>query len=445
MVDNDAEFELEDIIATGVVGLGSMGSGIAYHTTVQNFPVTALEVNDDALAAGRARVEKLFDKLGSKKSQDYPPARIAELKGSITYTTDYADLGPQEDEFDTPALIVEAVVENLDIKRQVFGKLDRVAHPDAILASNTSSLPITELAKATSRPDKVIGMHFFNPVYAMKLVEIVMGEETSEETLEKVRDYSTRLGKETVVVLKDRPGFLVNRMLGVYMNECMRALVEGKASAWEIDEILGPEGFGFPMGPNALGDYVGLDVAGYVSDILADAYGERMAPHPFLAEFRKLGHFGEKTGFSQDSGQWVADTKGDGLGIYVHTKTRTADNRLPLNPELEKILAGYVADPQSDGPAASMERFIYPVINEAFWCLQDGMATPGDIDKSMKIGIAFRLLADRKGPLELANDIGIRKVYDTLKGWSDQYGVRYGPCDLLREYAEQGREVSYTT
>ena len=431
-----AEFELSDIITVGVVGLGSMGSGIAYHSLTQGFPVIANEADDKALASGKGRVEKLLDKLGQVKAQDYPGDRIAELKSSVQYTTDFAAFAPQTDEFDTAALVIEAVYENLAVKTDIFRKLDQLTHPDTILASNTSSLPITELAKVTGRPDKVIGMHFFNPVYRMKLVEIVMGEQTSQETLEKVRDVCTRLDKETVVVKRDLPGFLVNRMLGVYMNEAMRALVEGKASPHEIDEMLGPKSFGFPMGPFTLGDYVGLDVAGIVARILGDSYGERMEPHPFLAEFLQLGQFGEKT-----------VVNGEGVGLYIHTKSRTADNRLPLNPELVAILDRYRANstlptaPTSEGPDASVERFIYPVVNEAFWCLQDEMASPGDIDKSMKIGIAFRLLSDRKGPLEYANGEGIRKIYDTLSAWEQQFGPRYGPCDLLKEYATTGKTV----
>ena len=442
--DSEVDFELDGITTVGVIGLGSMGHSIAYHTLCQRSPVVAYEVNADALDSGKGRIDKLLDKLPKASRGKVDERTVKGFRNSIEYTTDIADFGPREDDMDTVALVIEAIPEDLELKKKLFKTLDEVTHPETILASNTSSLRITDIAEATNRPDKVIGLHFFNPVYQMPLVEIVMGEKTSEETLELAKEFCTKdLGKTVVVCRKDNVGFFVNRMLGTYLNECMRALVEGKATAPEMDKLLTTE-FGFPMGPFTLGDFVGLDICGYVSQIMGDAYGERMEPHPMVADFVELGHYGEKTRFRQeDDGSFVPDPKGDGLGVYIHTTDfdPKSDN-FPLNPELEAIIQKYQDEGVgSDGPPAILERFIYPIINEAFRCLEEEMGTSEDIDTSMVLGIFWRFSGDKKGPLAYANDVGLKKIYDTLREWADDFGARYEPSELLKEYALSGELV----
>ena len=269
-----------------VIGAGAMGSGIAYVAAVSGYDVTIMEPTRELVEKGLKRVKDNVI-VGVNKGK-LTPKQAQEIMVRIK---SFVDLGEAVRSAD---LVVEAVFEEMNAKKDVFKRADASAPPQTVLASNTSSLSITEMASVTKRPAQVVGLHFFNPVPAMKLVEVVMGEKTSEET-RRVADYFARsLGKEPVTV-KDSPGFIVNRVLGPMLNEVVYILYEGKASREDIDKAM-VLGTNMPMGPLRLADYVGLDIALALIETLHKAFGDKYKPCPLLVEKVKAGHLGMKTG-----------------------------------------------------------------------------------------------------------------------------------------------------
>ncbi|MEK7866757.1 MAG: 3-hydroxybutyryl-CoA dehydrogenase [Planctomycetota bacterium] len=275
-----------DIRKVGVVGCGLMGSGIAQCFAQKGFTVVVREVNQELLDRGIGKIRD-FLKGGVAKGKLTQQDADATL-GRLTGTTKFED-------FRDCDLVVEAVIENMDEKKKVFSALDEITPKHAILASNTSSLSVTTMAAATRRPSQVIGMHFFNPVPIMPLVEIVMAFQTSPETLATVRAASEKLAKQTVVA-KDRPGFLVNLFLIPYLMDCIRALDAGVGSKEDIDKAM-KLGCNHPMGPFELADFVGLDTCLYIADILFEEYRDaRYAAPPLLRRMVVAGYHGKKTG-----------------------------------------------------------------------------------------------------------------------------------------------------
>ncbi|HET6316878.1 MAG TPA: 3-hydroxybutyryl-CoA dehydrogenase [Chloroflexota bacterium] len=274
------------IRTVGVVGCGLMGSGIAevcaragYHTIVR-------ELNEDLLAKGKARIEKSLATAvdRGKLSQAEHEAALQRLTG----TTSLQDFSACE-------LVIEAATENPDIKKRTFQELDEVCPPETILASNTSSIPIIHMASATKRPDKVLGMHFMNPVPVMPLIEYVRTLTTSDQTLDTARAFGNSLGKR-IIVSKDRAGFIVNFLLIPYLCEAVRMLEQGFASREDIDVGM-MLGTSYPMGPFILLDYVGLDTTLYIADILFDEFKDpRFAAPTLLRQMVAAGHLGRKAG-----------------------------------------------------------------------------------------------------------------------------------------------------
>lgn len=269
-----------------VVGVGAMGSGIAYVAAINGYDVTVMEPTKGLVEKGLKRIKDNVI-VGVNKGK-LTPKRAHETMARIKSTTDIHEAVNSAD------LIVEAVFEDMKVKKDVFGKIDASAPSHAILTSNTSSLSITEMASATRRPEQVIGLHFFNPVPAMKLVEVVMSEKTSEETRRIVDEFARSLGKDPVTV-RDSPGFIVNRVLGPMLNEVAYILYEGRATAEDIDKAM-VLGTNMPMGPLRLADYVGLDIALALIETLHKALGDKYKPCPLLVEKVKAGHLGMKTG-----------------------------------------------------------------------------------------------------------------------------------------------------
>jgi 3-hydroxybutyryl-CoA dehydrogenase len=263
-----------------------MGSGIAYVSALTGYTVHVVEQNEELLQKGLRRVREHVI-TGVNKGK-LTPKQAEETMKKIKGTT---RLGKAVEQVD---LAIEAVFEDLNVKKKLFAELDKTCPAHTVLASNTSSLSISEVASATKRPDKVIGMHFFNPVPAMKLVEIVIGTCTSMETRGFAEAFAKSLGKETVTV-KDSPGFIVNRVLGPMLNEVTYLLYEGKATAEDIDKAM-MLGMNLPMGPLRLADYVGLDIALATVETLHKAFGEKYKPCPLLVELAKSGKLGMKTG-----------------------------------------------------------------------------------------------------------------------------------------------------
>jgi 3-hydroxybutyryl-CoA dehydrogenase len=281
----------------GVVGFGLMGHGIAQVSAQAGCQVIVRETEQRFLEAGFKRLEGSLERLvrGGKLAEGDAQA----ARSRITGTTRVEALRDCE-------LVIEAVTEDLALKKALYGELDRVCPPPTIFCSNTSSMTIAELAAVTKRPDRFAGLHFFNPVQVMKLVEIVQAISTSEATIESLRGFVAKLGKRGVVC-KDTPGFIVNRLLIPYLVGAIRALEEGVASADEIDEAM-KLGAGYPMGPFTLLDYVGLDTTYHAANVLYEEFRDpAVAPPPLLKRLVLAGHYGRKTG----RGFYTYDEKGE--------------------------------------------------------------------------------------------------------------------------------------
>jgi 3-hydroxybutyryl-CoA dehydrogenase len=276
----------EDVRSVGVVGCGLMGSGIVEVCARAGCDVTYVEPTEELVAAGRARIERSVGRAVERGKLEAADAEHA--LGRIAGATDLGALAVSD-------LLIEAVAEDLETKLDVFRKLDGLTSPEVVLASNTSSIPIVELALATGRPDKVVGTHFFNPPPVMKLLELIPALTTSEETLAFACAFGERLGKTTVVA-KDHAGFIVNRLLVPYLNDAARLYDEGFATREDIDAAISL-GLGHPMGPLALMDLVGIDTCVHVADVLHAEFGdERYKAPPVLRRMVAAGRLGRKSG-----------------------------------------------------------------------------------------------------------------------------------------------------
>lgn len=368
-----------------------MGHGIAELLAMTGYEVVMIDISDELLQKGKGKIKWSLDKFVEKKRIRKEDADAALAR--ISTTTSYEQAGKDID------LAIEAVPENMDLKRKVFSTLDSAAPPNAILASNTSTLSITEMGKATKRPDKVAGMHFFNPPIMMALIEVIKGDSTSQETVNTLAELAKKLGKTPIVVRRDVRGFIVNRVLGAVFNEAFWAYQRKEATMEGIDASVKYTG-GFPMGWFELADFVGLDIAYDVGNILHQAYGERFKPcaeviDPLIKEKK----FGQKTG----------------VGFYDWTKGRP---RIPFN-----LLDEYDVD-----------RSWAVAVNEAAWLIHDDAADPADIDTGMKLGTYWP-----QGPCEYADRTGLDVVLNKLKELHAKYNMEmYKPCPLLEEYLAKG-------
>ena len=277
---------MADKKTVGVVGCGLMGSGIAQVCAEAGHDVIVREINDAALTKGLGSIDKFLSK-GVEKGK-MTAEKKAEIMGRLKGTTRLEDLAPC-------AIVIEAVVENLALKHETFQALNKACGPDTIFASNTSSLSITEMAAGSGRANRFAGMHFFNPVPLMKLVEVVRGTLTSPEAFEALCGFGSGLGK-TVVRATDKPGFIVNRLLVPYMVDAIRALEQGVGSVQDIDDAM-RLGCGYPMGPFALLDFVGIETTYYIANIMFDEFKEsRYAPPTLLKRMVQAGMYGRKSG-----------------------------------------------------------------------------------------------------------------------------------------------------
>ena len=269
-----------------VIGTGTMGSGIVQAFAQAGVPVLMKSRSEASNQKAVAKITKSLAKLveKGKVTEEYKNSVL----GNITTTAEYSDLADCD-------LIIEAAVETMELKRELFAQLDQICKPEAILASNTSSLSITEIAGCTSRPEQVIGMHFFNPAPVMKLVELIKGQRTSDEVADKIKALAESIGKVPVMV-NEAPGFVVNRVLIPMVNEAVGILADGVATKEEIDEAM-KLGANHPMGPLALGDLIGLDVCLAIMEVLHSEYGDdKYRPHPLLRKMVRANLLGRKTG-----------------------------------------------------------------------------------------------------------------------------------------------------
>ena len=274
-----------EIRRIGIVGAGQMGSGIAEVAIVSGFNITMRDVNEEAVQRGKSRIVSGLERQVKKQK-----ITADEKEGVLTRlstTTRLEDLNDCD-------FLIEAATEHVPLKGEIFKTLDEITRKDVILASNTSSISITRIASFTKRPERVVGMHFFNPAPVMQLIEVVRGLNTSEETFQITKDLSLRLGK-TPIEAKDFPGFVSSRLIFSYMNEAIYCLYEGVGKAEDIDAIM-KMGANHPMGPLAIADFVGLDTVLSVMKVLQEAFGDKYRPCPLLYKYVEAGHLGVKTG-----------------------------------------------------------------------------------------------------------------------------------------------------
>jgi 3-hydroxyacyl-CoA dehydrogenase len=385
------------IFKAAVVGAGTMGGEIAQVITYSGLPVVLKDIDQEMLDKGMQKARSIYQRRVDKGKMS---AGDMESKlDLITPTLSY-------DEFEDVDIVIEAVPEKMEIKQAVLKELVEACPEQTIFASNTSALSISEMGAATSKPHKMVGMHFFNPASVMKLVEVIPGLDTDQETIDDVVMFAESLRKIPVVV-QECPGFLVNRLLLPYLNEATKALGEGAATAAEIDQAI--VGWGMPMGPFTLMDMLGIDVCGHVGEYLYSEYGERMSPAPLFFKLSEAGRLGEKSG----------------AGFYDHPGGES------------DVVNGMIKDLQESGAVPtgttfSVERLMYPLLNEAALCVQENIASVTDIDMSMVAGTGMTYGGERVGPLVIADKIGLDVVTQALEGLAEELGPRFRPSRPLK-------------
>ena len=390
------------IYKAAVVGAGAMGAEIAQAISFSGIPVLLRDVDRPRVEQGIEVIRKIYQRRvdRGKMTQD-------ELEKKLTLVTGVTSF----DAFKDVDLVIEAVPEKLELKRQIFQELDRTVQESAILASNTSSLSISALGGATKRPHKVIGMHFFYPAHIMKLVEVIPGLETSDETIGDVMSFAENLRKLPVRV-NECPGFLVNRILMPYLNEAAFCVQEGAATPQQIDEAM--VAIGFPMGPFTLVDNLGFDVCREVVNVLLDAYGSRMQPAAIWERLHALKRFGVKAG----------------AGFYLY-----GERAGQPDPDLEKIIKELRAT-QKAPTEFSANRLVLPMINEAIRCLEEHVCTAADVDLSVIAGLGFP--QSKGGILHYADEIGLQIVLAELERFTKAFGERFWPSPLLKRKVAAG-------
>ena len=392
------------IKTVGVVGAGTMGASIAVALLGGGYSVILKDVNDDLLAQGLKRIEKLIE---SRMKKGLSAEDAEKQKAALTMTINSAEFSPAQ-------LIIEAASENIDIKKIVFQELEKHAAPSCILATNTSGLSITRIAAFTTTPHRVIGLHFFNPAHLMKLVEVIPGLDTSEETINVSMAFVRSLNKLPVRV-EECASFLVNRLLGRYMNEALWCLQEGIADIEQIDKAVCD--FVMPIGPFALRDMNGADIGLAVAKFNFQEYGERFRTAPILEAMVKNNILGQKTG----------------AGFYVYdSETR---KRGAANPKIHELIKelGTPAPRHSD---FSAERLFLPMINEAFFVLQEKVCVAEDLDPALMAGLGMR-----KGPLTMASEMGLDNCLQNMEAMFEKHGERFRPAPLLKRFVWGGRST----
>jgi 3-hydroxyacyl-CoA dehydrogenase len=394
------DVEVLPIKSVGVIGAGTMGGGISMNFLNAGIPVKIVEMKQEALDRGLGVIRKNYENTAKKGrlTQDDVEKRMAALTGSLELS-DLADCD----------LIIEAVFENMDIKKDIFGKLDKIANPGAILATNTSYLNVDEIASATSRPESVIGLHFFSPANVMRLLEIVRGDKTSKPVIATSMKLAKTIGKVGVLV-GVCPGFVGNRMLSSRQGQAQAVVAEG-AMPWDVDRVL--YDFGFPMGPFAMSDLAGLDI-GWDK--------EKSSGSTIREVLCEMDRRGQKTG----------------AGYYDYDENRNAKP----SPVTEKIIKDFAAkagtNPRDVGDDEILERTIFTMINEGAKILEEGKAIrASDIDTVWVNGYGWPVY--RGGPMHYGDSVGLDKVVERLKHYQDKHGDFFKPAALLEKLASEGK------
>ncbi|MCA9085606.1 MAG: enoyl-CoA hydratase/isomerase family protein [Planctomycetaceae bacterium] len=413
-----------------VIGAGAMGAGIGQLAALKGYEVVLKELTSELAELGRNRVENLLDEMVAKKRLSTVERDAAMDRVTVTETFD--DLKDCD-------LVIEAVVEKMDVKQAVFASLDAVLKPTAMIVSNTSALSVTKMADATSRPDRVAGLHFFNPVHRMDLVEVVRAGQTSDATTAALLKLVKKLGK-TPVITSDSPGFLVNRVLFPYIGEAVRMVMEGH-DVEQIDREI--RGFGMPMGPIELIDHVGIDVAWHVATSLESVLPDSAEVIRLLGQMVARGWMGRKSGqgfyvYRKDHRAGVSD-----LASLVSAsrlkRSRPSSEDLGPMPGVGGGPAGTFLD---DGLTDVQRRLIYPMINEVGFCLHEGVVAEAWMaDLAMILGTGFAPF--RGGPMAMAEKIGLETVLNNLHVLIARHGDRFKPSAwLVEKRTSQGRPAA---
>lgn len=398
-----------DVKNAALLGAGVMGGGIAWLFANNNINIRIKDITQNAIALGYNQIVKVFNQL--KKIRKITPEQANIKISNVSAGLDFTG-------FDTAQVVIEAVVENMAVKKRILAEAESYVSADAIIASNTSSLSISEMAHSLQNPERFVGMHFFNPVNRMPLVEVIRGKKTSDQAISTIVKLSKKLGK-TPIVVKDVAGFLVNRILLPYMNEAAYLLQEG-AEIKHVDTLI--EKFGMPMGPFILADVVGIDVGVKVAHSLFESYGERMRVATILDEI--YNNHKELLG------------KKVGKGFYIHSNNqvnRQIDGILSEVRKAKDIHQIYIHDTEI------LDRCILTMVNEAAKCLEENVVKNARyLDMAMIMGTGFP--AFRGGVLRYADSLGIDKVVARLQEFNKKHGARFEVSKLLLEMAQKGQK-----
>ena len=397
--------EPEEVQTLGVIGAGFMGAGIASVAVQQGTPVRLKDTDTTRVSRGIAAVSDVL--RGRLKKKQITRLQYEDQLSLAGGTTDYSGFGRAN-------LVIEAVFEDLALKHRVLREAEPVLAPHAVYASNTSTIPIARIAEAASRPERVLGMHFFSPVHKMPLLEVIVTEQTASDATVTAVAYGKRLGK-TVIVVNDAPGLYTTRTLSAYMNEAGRLLDEG-AAIEAIDKAL--TDFGFPVGPITLLDEVGIDVGGKVGQVLYEAFGARMTPGESLRRVVESGRTGRK----------------GRKGFYRYDDSGTKN---AVDDTVYELLPNGAARVAVD-PVEMQQRCVLAMVNEAARCLDEGvLRSPRDGDVGAVFGIGFPPF--RGGPFRYVDAVGAGRVVDELQALNDRFPGRFEPADILVEHARAHR------
>jgi len=397
------------LMRPAVLGAGVMGGGIAWLFAHKGLPVRIKDLTLEAVAKAYKTADDYSRQLVKRRKMTDSEARqvLARIGGGITWTG-----------FKTCDVVVEAVVESVAVKRKVLAEVELEISDDCVLATNTSSLRVADIAQGLKRPQRLVGMHFFNPVNRMPLVEVVAGPASDEDAVARVADLARRCGK-TAVVVRDCPGFLVNRILLPYLNEAARILQEG-GDVVTIDRVM--TAYGLPMGPFRLADEVGIDVGHKVAKILLEGYGDRMP----VAEFLGTVHEDLK----------LLGVKG-GAGFYLHPRDKKPQPNPTVRTALTAWRLAHSVTPRQIEAVEIRERCLLIMVNESARCIDEHIvATPALLDLAMVMGTGYP--PEQGGPLRYADAYGISQIVQKLQAMAAQLGPRFTPAPLLERMASAG-------
>jgi 3-hydroxyacyl-CoA dehydrogenase / enoyl-CoA hydratase / 3-hydroxybutyryl-CoA epimerase len=399
------KMEKKPVARVAVIGAGVMGAGIAQWLSARGLPVILRDVNAGQVAKGMESVAQIY-RAGMKRRLFSPHEARAGM--------DRISPAPAEVPLRQVDLVIEAAVENLELKKALFRRLDELAGDETLLATNTSALPVSGLALATKHPARVVGLHFFNPVHRMQLVEVIATRQTAPEMVQRAVSFAHQIGKLPVVV-RDSPGFLVNRILMPYLVEA-GTLFENGASLSNLDEAM--LDFGMPMGPMRLLDEVGVDVAMHVAQTLAAAFEDRMKVPAVLGAMVEGGQLGRK----------------NGRGFYLHDKSGGSRPNPAVAALIKSQTAGALTREEIQ------ERMVFLMVNEAARCLEEEIVgDPADVDFAMIMGTGFAPF--RGGPLRYADSVGLDKLAGAMEILADGGATQFAPCALLRTLAAHGKKL----